>query len=494
MYNTIYIRMVVGNYGGYVQALRVVAMLDEEGLLGRKHLKEVRKLYGGDAAEFSAFRTGWAADPFAIGASTSRDAIFNARMEKNLNKVAEQVRQYVVEPGKLADQFFVEFGAGEIRYHALFHYNRAFVAAWDAETEATQPAGDTLLITDVTVFRGRPDIEADMLGLGKSARENVAAAFRAIDVQDMLEKLRGRPDGVSIRTAFRNWSQSYGRGYPGWGNFMYRQGSKWVGFDSRAVTIDQALQSRLDDARVYLRGSELVEMDTWQGMYGAAGGFGALEMLSEMRRIAGSAYDLSKRYAEWLATKQRSGDPTETVAEPVAETGEPRDNLGLLAGSADVLDGGAGIDTVVAGVGFGEKLGMMLVAHMRGVDAAIAAYSSLPADQIRTLHGEISGILGAFESHVQGSLHQMKGERMLSYQDVKPTDAVLEDSYRALSGLASSLAVLGGLADALRSEELHVAAREIRYRVIYKDHDGRLITMLRMKENTNRSVYFAWVR
>lgn len=340
----------------------------------------------------------------------------------------------------------------------------------------------------------------------------------------MLEKVRSRPEGVSIRTVVRDWSQ-WGQLYwrrGGLGNFMYKQGSKWVGFDSRVGDVPEALQIKLEDARRDLREGLLVDFGTSYPGYEYPN-YEAAALLSRFRQLAGSTGDLSKKYAEWLATNQRSGDPTETVAETVG----PRDYPDALAGDADALAGGAdaligdgvvagGVDAIagdagddicyfadcgskteVAGGTFSERIGANINEFIREVEVA---YSSLPADQIRTLRGELSDILGALGSHINGSLQLMKAELQirlpLAAHEVNPTDAVLEESHRILSGWASELALLRGLADALRPDELYIAGRAIRYSVKHQDYegDGQSITILRVKENKKPSWYVAWMR
>ena len=167
MYNTIYIRMVgIESYRGAVQALQALATLDGEVDIRRSHLKEVQKFYLG-AVNLGAFSRDWAAaaGQFRLYASTFRDPVFRAKMEINLNKVAEKVRDIPVDD-RLGRPLFVGYGEGEMKYMAVFLDNRAYLAAlWGADpaTAATPPAGDQLLITDMTVFRDKflEHIQAD---------------------------------------------------------------------------------------------------------------------------------------------------------------------------------------------------------------------------------------------------------------------------------------------------------------------------------------------
>lgn len=503
MYNTIYIRMVVGNgerSGGAEQALRALAILDEGGVdVRRSHLKEVRKLCGGDF-DFSAFNlarwTAAAANRFTLYASTFRDSKFREQVETTLNKVAEKVRDILGDdqPGR---PFIAEFEAGEKRYQALIKPNRAYVAAWDAETEATQSAGDPLQITTLSFFRYTPFLDTDLLLGGRSARGHVAAAFMIIAAQDMLEIVRLRQSGMLIRTAVRNWSQFYRPGYPNAGTFMYKQNSTWFMIDSRAGDVPLALKSQFEDARRDLRGRDMARFEAYADRYEPAA------LLIEMRKIAVRAGELSKRYADWLANNQRPDVPTETVAETVAETVGPGDGLdlligaGALAGGDDICfnvaeAGNCGGKTEVAGGTFNVRIRASVDAYIRAIGAAMAADSSLPADQIKKLYNEFDIIFRAFQYHVGGSLSHVKGEKWLRNMP----DLQLEDRHKKLSGLGSDLAVLQGQVDALKPEEDYVTARDFKYGFLSRNLEigGQQanVTMVRMKEKGKKSKYLAF--
>jgi hypothetical protein len=474
--------------------------LEEEGVDVRKsHLNEVRKIYGGNV-DFSTFRIGVrfaivgtataAGGYFTLYASTSRDANFKARMETNLNKVAEQVREYE-KPGDFADQCFVRLEEGDNEHIALFQGNNAYLAVRNylPVVDRVNVFQGPLQITDMAVFRDRPEIEADLPLGGRSAREDVAAAHRINIAAGMLQEVISRKADVSFRTAVRDWSQAYRYDYPDAGAFMYKQDSKWVRIDFRAgdvpeaLQIPEALKSGLEDVRGDLRDADLVEFGAYR--------YEAVVLLPEMRKIAVQAGNL-------VGYDASDGKNDICTAWGYGCDGITDATYGIDGGAGgwyDICAPGdcGGINEVVGG-SFGDRLRMMLAAYIIRVDAAIAADSSLSAEEIKKLQSELSGILRAFRSHVDGSLHQIKGEKMLARQAVKPTDALLEDSHIRLSEMASDLAVMYGWVDALRPEEPYVTARKIRYSVKHKDHDGRLITMLRVKEGAKPSVYLTWVQ
>jgi hypothetical protein len=490
-----------------MQALMALASVEENiGGVRRKHLNAAKEIFFGGGSDshavvdFASFRN-VGVGPYAIGVSTSRDLLFREQMEKNLNEVAGKVRAYlgayVEEKRNDNQQLFVEYEEGKMKHLALIQERHAYVAEWKYDDRDDDRVGPNatltrpLQITKLSFSRSTPDLDADMLlEPGISARDDVAAALRAVAVQDVLKAVGGRPNDTSIREAVREWGQAYSPGYNGWGKFMYRQDSKWFDMNSASAIypneFPNEFREQLEDVRGEVRGSDLVAFGAYPVGYKAA------EILPELRKIAVKArelvgYDASDGKGNDICTAWGYG------------CGGIDDVDALAVGEGDDIcapDDCGGITEVVGG-SFGGRIRASIAAYIRRVDAAIAADSSLSADEIKKLHGEISGILVAFRSHVGGSLMQTRGGlQMLDYQAGQQNKGSLSlaESFRTLSEFASGIEILKGKVDALKPEESHIAARKIRYSVIHKDYDGQLITILRMKENNKASVYVAWVQ
>jgi hypothetical protein len=467
--------------GRAAQALRALATLGEKVDVRRRHLKEVQRFYVGSSMVLSALSRvpfgdhiyavvgGWwnTGDRYSTDVSTSRDANFKAQMETNLNKVAEQVRQYV-EPGDLADQILIEYEEGDNKHMVLIKGQRAYGARWAADTTITGTQSvaffKPLQITKMSITKGRNLGEADLLlDRGKSARDDVIQAHRINIIKDMLNAVRVRPVNTSIRAAVGEWSSGvssdpvlmYNRHSKKWFSIPYR--------DEGATEVLGRFRDRLEFVRGELRASDLAQYPKYEAA-------NALQ-LQELRRIGVYAGELSRNYGVGR-----------------------HDGIALLSEG-----GGEGYDS------FSDRLGMMFGEHIVRVDAAIQAYqglSGLTSDQtqemFRRLQSDLDVINRRFQSHVDGSLMQTRGE--LQIWSVQPTNVeqynalnIWRDSHKKLSDIASSIAVLRGQLDALVPEKAAVSAREFGYSFMSKKIKigGKKVngTMVRMKEKGKGSFY-----
>ncbi len=504
----------VMEWHGVARALAALARLSDDRNVRRKYLKAARQLFGGSRIDFYHFNRGGQVRAYEINASTSNNPTYNTKMEKHVNAVWKQVQvtgalAYFGD-GALAnlgadtfarprvadgliDNTIVEFDEGGKKHMALFNHGHAYMASWwgglvlgERESNSDGP----LLINKVDFLPAAYTVVEIPEARGETALGGMLAALRAVAVQDVLKAVGGRPNDTSIREAVREWGQAYSPGYNGWGKFMYRQDSKWFDMNSASAIypneFPNEFREQLEDVRGEVRGSDLVAFGAYPVGYKAA------EILPELRKIAVKArelvgYDASDGKGNDICTAWGYG------------CGGIDDVDALAVGEGDDIcapDDCGGITEVVGG-SFGGRIRASIAAYIRRVDAAIAADSSLSADEIKKLHGEISGILVAFRSHVGGSLMQTRGGlQMLDYQAGQQNKGSLSlaESFRTLSEFASGIEILKGKVDALKPEESHIAARKIRYSVIHKDYDGQLITILRMKENNKASVYVAWVQ
>jgi uncharacterized protein with GYD domain len=474
-------------------ALRNLATLGEEGVVRRSHLKEVQQLYRG-TIDFSAFNlNGWApaaAGRFTLYASTSRDSKFKAQSEINMNNVWAKVREHV-EQEELAYPCLVEYKEGEMKCMGLFKDRRAYLAAWfeDMQNVKDVAVGDRqpLLLTGFSFtpcYLGDEDL---LVGLGKNAKDDVAVAHRINIVADMLQVVKGRPKDISVKKAVRDWSS--GSSYPV--HIYDPRLKKWVIINYYAEGSAEDLKeltSRLEDVKEELRESDLVGFEA-DNIYGAA------EMLPKMKQIAVKAKGVI------------IGDATAAGGDDICTRwgygcGGVTDLAGTdLAGGQTALVGGGGI--------FGEMIRAKMDELIGRVDAAIVGnqgISGLTADQkqeIKKLKSEFDLILRAFQSHVGGSLQQIRGElQMLGYradqadQSVQQNKERFAETQQRLSDIASSLGVLAGQLDYMTPEEEYIAARDLKYSATSRtvEINGRKATgtMVRIIENSKRR-YYAWL-
>jgi ElaB/YqjD/DUF883 family membrane-anchored ribosome-binding protein len=481
----------VSGVSGAVQGLRALALMDENVGIRKQHMKWLQQQWFGGTVNYSAFNKGSDGLLYEVNASTSNDAYFKAQLAIYMNIVAERVRdEFSRIDEEFVGQFHVESNEGEMKHCMLFKGGRVFMASWRdiAIPKLNLDGGGPLLITHMM----RPllqDVDVDTGMVSRrmyGAEDEMLDAFRAIAVSDMLEKVRGRPDGVSVRQGIRALlNQSNYAGH----TFIYNSSSrKWkapFNYSQMGVWSDadlKELASRLEDVKEELKESDLESLGGRDDQL--------FEMLPKMKRLAERAEEIERTYDFAGGVTDLAADVEDV--EDVVSGDKGADKCygvpGGWCGGQTALVGGGGI--------FGEMIRAKMDELIGRVDAAMAADSSLPAEEIKKLQSELSDILGALRSHVGGSLQQIRGELLMARQAVQPTDAVMEDSHRTLSDIASSLGVLAGLGDALKLEEEYVAEREIKYSVIHQTYeaDGRAeITMVRVKENNKLSVYVAWL-